>query len=212
MAAFGALGDEAPCGRRCPSTAGSHRQAALPCRRIPGSAPDLPSCAAQQSRRELVPSRGRMPRSYAERRGTGSSLTLNEIRTLGLRRRRRLRDRPLLLPRRSFSGQKQLVHREGPVVRISFAPAESPRLARFCPPTARGRLHRPARSNDASSVSHACSRPGTGQHERYCGYRTASNAAACSIRHRRLGAVPLGHLGPSRTFEVNRSGKSIRET
>jgi len=84
MAAFGALGDEAPCGRRCPSTAGSHRQAALPCRRIPGSAPDLPSCAAQQSRRELVPSRGQMPRSYAERRGTGSSLTLNEIRTLGL--------------------------------------------------------------------------------------------------------------------------------
>jgi len=49
----------------------------------------------------------------------------NEIRTLGPRGRQRLRDRPLLLFRRSCSRQKQQLHREGPRVRIRVPPAES---------------------------------------------------------------------------------------
>ena len=49
----------------------------------------------------------------------------HEIRTLSPRGRQRLRDRPLLLFRRSCSRQKQQLHREGPRVRIRVPPAES---------------------------------------------------------------------------------------
>src|SRR6516162_10826901 len=49
----------------------------------------------------------------------------NEIRTLGPRGRQRLRDRPLLLFRRSCSSQKQQLDKKGPEVRIRVPPAVS---------------------------------------------------------------------------------------